>query len=257
MTSVAVHHPEHETSPWPLVTGLGVVLCALALLAYYPWRMPLLGLVLGGGTLALLAVGLAGWAREFFTHGTEEGLGPIAVAAFIVSEVMIFGTVFAAFWLGRIDHAEQWASFIPANLDLKLALWLTLILWASSATIVLAERAFARGNRGASQFWLVATFALGSLFVVLHMNEWSHLAAGGFRLGTNIYATTFYGLTGVHTSHVVVGLAIQLLLFGVLASGLMKGNRITLFRGAGLYWHFVDLMWLLVAANAYVIGGTR
>ena len=207
--------------------------------------------------LALLAVGLAGWAREFFTHGTESGLGPVAVAAFIVSEVMIFGTMFAAFWDARIGHAEQWASYIPVNLDLMLALWLTLILWASSATIVLAERTFERGNRAASQFWLVATFALGLLFVVLHLNEWSHLAEGGFRLGANIYATTFYGLTGVHTSHVVVGLAIQLLLFGVLASGLMQQGRATVFRGASLYWHFVDIMWIMVALNAYVIGGTR
>src|SRR3970040_849400 len=229
MTQAVTHHPEHETSPWPLLTGMGVLLSALALLAYFPWRMPLLGVVLGGAMLALLAVGLAGWAREFFTHGTEAGLGPVAVAVFIVSEVMIFGTMFAAFWLGRIDHAEQWASFIPANLDLKLALWLTVILWASSATTVLAERAFERG----------------------------HLAAGGFRLGANIYATTFYGLTGVHTSHVVVGLAIQLLLFGVLASGLMQQGRATFFRGASLYWHFVDIMWIMVALNAYVIGGTR
>ena len=257
MTQAVTHHPEHETSPWPLLTGMGVLLSVLALLAYFPWRMPLLGVVLGGAMLALLAVGLSGWAREFFTRGTEAGLGPVAVAAFIVSEVIIFGTMFAAFWLGRIDHAEQWASFIPANLDLKLALWLTVILWASSATIVLAGRAFERGNRAASQFWLVATFALGLLFVVLHLNEWSHLAAGGFRLGANIYATTFYGLTGVHTSHVVVGLAIQLPLFGVLASGLMTQGRATFFRGASLYWHFVDIMWIMVALNAYVIGGTR
>ena len=257
MTQAAIHHTEHETSPWPLLTGMGVLLAALAVIAYFPWQMHLLGVVLGGGMLALLVLGLAGWAREFFRHGTEEGLGPVAVAAFIVSEVIIFGTVFAVFWLGRIDHAEQWASYIPANLNLNLALWLTLILWASSATIVLAGRAFARGNAGASRFWLSATFALGLLFVVLHMNEWSHLAAGGFRLGSNIYATTFYGLTGVHTSHVIVGLAAQLPLFGVLASGLMTGKRITLYRGVSLYWHFVDIMWLMVAANAYVIGGTR
>src|SRR3990172_13418769 len=254
MTQAVTHHPEHETSPWPLLTGMGVLLSALALLAYFPWRMPLLGVVLGGAMLALLAVGLSGWAREFFTSGTEAGLGPVALPAFIVSEVMIFGTMFAAFWLGRVDHAEHWAGYIPANLDLKLALWLTVILWASSATIVLAERAFERGDRGASQSWLVATFALGLLFIVLHLNEWGHLAAGGFRLGANIYATTFYGLTGVHTSHVVVGLAIQLPLFGVLASGLMKRDRPTLFRAAGLYWHFVDIMWLMVAANAYLIG---
>src|SRR3970282_2628077 len=119
---------------------------------------------------------MSGWAREFFARGTERGLGAVPVAAFIVSEVMIFGTMFAAFWLGRIDHAEQWASFIPANLNLTLALWLTVILWASSATIVLAGRAFERGNRAASQLWLVATFALGLLFVVLYLNEWSDLA---------------------------------------------------------------------------------
>src|SRR3989304_5358307 len=108
MTQAATHHPEHETSPWPLLTGVGVLLSVLALLAYFPWRMPLLGVVLGGAMLALLAVGLSGWAREFFTHGTEAGLGRGAVAAFLVSEGMIFGTMFAAFWLGRIAPAAHW-----------------------------------------------------------------------------------------------------------------------------------------------------
>ena len=218
--------------------------------------MPLGGVVLAGLSLVLFAVGLSGWAREFFTHGTEEGFGPVAVACFILSEVIIFGTMFAAFWLARIDHASEWASWIPANLNLMLALWLTLILWASSATILLAERALEHGSRGASLFWLVATFALGTLFVVLHMNEWGHLVADGFRVGSNAYATTFYGLTGVHTSHVIVGLAIQLLLFGVVASGIMTPNRTTFFRGASLYWHFVDIMWIMVASNAYLIGST-
>jgi cytochrome c oxidase subunit 3 len=234
-----------------------VLLLPLTLLTYYVWQQPFAALLLGGGTLAMLAVGLSGWAREFFTHGTEEGLGPIAVAAFIVSEVIIFGTVFAAFWLGRVEHAEAWASYIPAGLDLKLAVWLTLILWASSATIVAAERAFERGNRSGSLFWLAATLALGVLFVALHMGEWKHLAAEGFRVGTNVYATTFYGMTGVHTSHVIVGLAAHLLLLGLIASGVMAGKRATLFRGASLYWHFVDIMWLMVAANAYLIGGMR
>src|SRR3990172_5130520 len=185
MTQAVTHHLEHETSPWPLVTGMGVLLSVLALLAYFPWRMPLLGVVLGGAMLALLAVGISGWAREFFTRGTDAGLGPVAVAAFIVSEVIIFGTMFAAFWDARIGHAEQWASFIPANLDLTLALLLATRLCASSATMVLAERAFERDNRAASQFWLVATFVLGLLFVALHLNEWSHLAAGGFLLCPN------------------------------------------------------------------------
>ena len=256
MTQAATVHSEHEASLWPLLIGLGVLLIAFTLIAAFVWQMPTLGIVLGGAVVAVLAVGFAGWAREFFQHGHEEGLGPVAVAAFIVSEVMIFGTVFAAFWLGRIANADQWAEFIPAGLDASFALWLTLILWASSATIVLAERAFERGDRNPALVWIGATLALGLLFVVLHMNEWSHLADEGFTVGANIFATTFYGLTGVHTSHVIVGLAINLLLFGVVASGLMTTTRVTLFLGASLYWHFVDIMWLLVAANAYLIGGT-
>jgi cytochrome c oxidase subunit 3 len=96
---------------------------------------------------------------------------------------------------------------------------------------------------------------LGLLFVVLHMNEWRHLIGEGFTVDANVYATAFYSLTGVHTSHVIVGLGINLVLFWVVASGLMTTDRTTLYKGAGLYWHFVDIMWLLVAANAYLIGG--
>lgn len=255
MAHAAVHHGEHETSLWPLVTGLGILLIPIALIAYFVWHMPFLGVILGGAAAALMAVGLAGWTREFFTRGTEEGLGIFAVGAFIASEVVIFGTMFAAFWLGRIFYADQWASWIPGGLNLNLALWLTFILWASSFTIICAERAVEEGKRGGAQMWLLATFALGLLFVILHMNEWGHLAAGGFRLGANIYATTFYGLTGVHTAHVIVGLVMQIFLFGAIATGLMTREKPTFFRAAGLYWHFVDIMWLMVASNAYLIGG--
>ncbi len=257
MAQAAVHHGEHETSVWPLPTGLAVLFAALALTARFAWQMPFLGLVLGGGAAALLAVGIGGWAREFFTKGTEEGIGPIAVGAFIASEVIIFGTMFAAFWMGRIVYAEQWSAWIPSNLNLVLALWLTLILWASSGTIIMAERAMERGDRNSSLGWLGATFVLGLLFVVLHMNEWAHLAAGGFNLGSSIYATTFYSLTGVHTSHVIVGLLMQIVLFAVVAARLMTPQRVTFFRASSIYWHFVDIMWLMVASNAYLVGGLR
>ena len=80
MTSVAVHHPSTKQAPWPLVTGLGVVLCALALLAYYPWRhAPRCRCsCVGRRTPAMLAVGLAGWARQVL-HARDRG-GPGADA---------------------------------------------------------------------------------------------------------------------------------------------------------------------------------
>jgi|TARA_Y100000031_G_scaffold40476_1_gene46677 cytochrome c oxidase subunit 3 len=239
-----------------MVVGCGILLSALSLLTAFAWEMPMLGIILGGATLAIFAVGLAGWAREFYTEGEEEGLGPIAVAAFIVSEVMIFGTVFAAFWVGRIEHLDEWSSYIPEGMHISFAIWLTLILWASSITILVSERAFHAGNKSRALLWLAITFGLGTLFVVLHMNEWANLVEEGFTPGVNIYATSFFGLTGVHTSHVLVGLFIHAVLFYVIYSGLMSKGRTTLFTGAALYWHFVDIMWLLVAGNAYLIGST-
>ena len=246
----------HETSLWPMVVGLGVLLSVIGLLAHFVWLTPLLAMVLGGMGQVALALGFAGWAKEFFRQGTEEGLGTIAVTAFIVSEVLVFGTVFVAFWVARISHASVWTSFIPIGLDWVFAVWLTIILWASSLTMVLAQRSFVNGNRGHTFLWLGTTVVLGGLFTVLHINEWIHLADSGFRLRTNIFSSTFYGLTGVHTAHVIVGLAIQLLILLALGMGWMRKLGVTLFRGASFYWHFVDLMWLLVAANAYLIGGS-
>lgn len=255
MSEVSAGHSGHETSVWPMVVGVGVLLAALSLLIAFPWERPTLGVVLGGITLAIIAIGLSGWAREFFLTGEEEGLGPVAVAAFIVSEVVIFGAVFAAFWLGRIHHFDTWHTFVPDGLNVGFAGWLTLILWGSSLTILVSERAFGRGDRGGALTWLAVTFVLGSLFVALHMNEWAHLADEGFVVGSNAYANGFYGLTGVHTSHVIVGLVAHLILFGLVAADLIPSDRGTLYKGVALYWHFVDVMWLLVAANAYVIGG--
>ena len=254
--SGAAEHAEHETSIWPMVVGLGVLLSAISLLTAFHWQMPVPGIVLGGITLAIIALGLAGWAREFYTVGAEEGLGPWAVAAFILSEVIIFGTVFAAFWVSRLENMEIWASFVPEGLAIGFAIWLTLILWASSFSIILSERAFHAGNRNGALLWLGVTFALGTLFVVLHMNEWAHLLGEGFSPGSNVYASAFYGMTGVHTSHVIVGLFIHVIVFYAIASGLMTSARATLFKGASMYWHFVDIMWLLVAGNAYLIGTT-
>jgi cytochrome c oxidase subunit 3 len=252
----ALVHSEHETSVWPMVVGASILLSALSLLSFFHWQVPILGIVLGGAMLAILAVGLAGWAREAFQHAPEEiEVGTVAVAAFVISETIIFGTVFVAFWVGRIDNFDVWDTFVPAGLEVSFAVWLTFILWASSVTIVLSERAFTRGDKKNAMIYLGATLGLGLLFVVLHMNEWRHLIGEGFTVDANVYATAFYSLTGVHTSHVIVGLGINLVLFWVVASGLMTTDRTTLYKGAGLYWHFVDIMWLLVAANAYLIGG--
>jgi cytochrome c oxidase subunit 3 len=105
----AHHHlGEHEYSFWPLPVGIAILLLPVTFVSYFVWQKPLLALVLGGVSVALFILSLAGWAYEFFKKGHEEGLGFPAMLFFIVSEVVIFGTMFAAFYMARIAHADQW-----------------------------------------------------------------------------------------------------------------------------------------------------
>ncbi|ADO45339.1 MAG: heme-copper oxidase subunit III [Hydrogenobacter thermophilus] len=256
MAQHEVHHHlgAHETSFWPLPVGLGILLLPISLTAYFAWHQQMLGLVLGGFSLLLMVFGLIGWADEFFKKGHEEGFGSLAITLFIATEVIIFGTMFAAFWTARIAHADIWHSWVP-KMNFVIPAILTLILWASSFTILVSEKSAESGKRGASILWLLATLILGSAFVVIHFNEWQHLWHEGFTLSSNMYGTGFYALTGIHTSHVLVGLVSQLYVLWLLLSGRMTSHRTTMFKAVSIYWHFVDLMWLLVASSAYIIGG--
>ncbi|HIC97671.1 MAG TPA: heme-copper oxidase subunit III [Aquificaceae bacterium] len=256
---VAHHHPgEHEVSVWPLPVGISILLTPVSITAYFAWDSPMLALVMGGIAVVLGVIGLAGWANEFFTKGHEEGFGNLAIYLFILSEIIIFGTVFAAFWMSRAIHSEVWVSqWIPEAMNLKMPVILTLILWASSFTILKAEGAMHHGNREKAVMFLLATMFLGVLFTVLHVMEWMHLWEVGFTLSSNMYGTGFYTLTGIHTSHVLVGVILQAYVLFFTLAGKITPERITIFRTTGAYWHFVDVMWLLVASTAYLVGGMK
>ena len=96
---------------------------------------------------------------------------------------------------------------------------------------------------------------LGLAFMAIHIKEWLHLRHEGFTLSSNMYGTGFYMLTGIHTSHIVVGLLTMLVALFLLLSGKANEHKgHTYIRAITLYWHFVDIMWLLVASSAYLIG---
>ncbi len=256
MAHEVAHHGEHEVSIWPLPVGVGVLLIPLAITAFFAWKAPLAALLAGGVGLALIIVGATGWAYEFFTKGHDEGHGWIAIFFFIISEIIIFGTMFVAFWMARVNHAEVWVnSWIPEGLSLSIPAFLTLVLWASSFTIWRAEVALEQGSRSKATTYILITMALGILFTVMHVSEWVHLWHQGFTLMSNMYGTGFYALTGIHTSHVIVGLILQAYALMFILSGKMNEKKMTMFSATVAYWHFVDIMWLLVASTAYVVGG--
>lgn len=248
------HLGEHEYSYWPLPVGLAVLLIPLTFIAYMVWNKPMVALVFGGVGVVLFLIGIVGWINEFFSKGHEEGLGTPAMMFFIISEVVIFGTMFAGFYMARVTHADVWSQWVPKGMNLTIPLILTLILWTSSATIAVAEKMFEEGRRGISALFILLTILLGTAFTVIHVGEWLHLWKEGFTLSSNMYGTGFYMLTGIHTSHVIVGLLTMLVaLFLILTrkAGEHKGH--TYIRAITMYWHFVDIMWLLVASSVYLI----
>lgn len=258
MAHQEVHHHhlgEHEYSYWPLPVGLAVLLVPLTFIALMVWQKPMLALIFGGVSLVLFVIGIAGWIQEFFSKGHEEGLGMPAMVFFIVSEVVIFGTMFAGFYMARATHAEVWHQWVPKGINLTIPLILTFILWASSATIAIAEKLFEKGKNAASALFVLLTMVLGLAFMAIHIKEWLHLWHEGFTLSSNMYGTGFYMLTGIHTSHIVVGLLTMLVALFLLLSGKANEHKgHTYIRAITLYWHFVDIMWLLVASSAYLIG---
>lgn len=257
MAHEEVHHHlgEHEYSYWPLPVGLAVLLVPLTFIALMVWQKPMLAIVLGGVSLVLLLVGVVGWINEFFSKGHEEGLGMPAMMFFIVSEVIIFGTMFAGFYMARAAHSGVWHQWVPKDMNLFIPLILTFILWASSATIAFAEKFFEESRNGISALFVFLTMLLGTAFMVIHIMEWLHLWHIGFTLSSNMYGTGFYMLTGIHTSHIVVGLLTMLVaLYLLLTRKANEHKGHTYMKAITLYWHFVDIMWLLVASSAYLIG---
>jgi cytochrome c oxidase subunit 3 len=252
----AHHHlGEHEYSFWPLPLGIATLLLPVTFVSYFVWQKPLLALVLGGVSVALFILSLAGWAYEFFKKGHEEGLGFPAMLFFIISEVVIFGTMFAAFYMARVAHADQWPNWVPKEMNLTMPVILTLILWTSSATAIVAEKATHSGKKTLAVLFFLITIALGLLFAVLHILEWSHLWHSGFTISSNMYGTGFYALTGIHTSHIFVGILMQIVAILLLLTNQISHHKgQTYVRATVLYWHFVDLMWLLVASSAYLVG---
>ncbi|NPB08384.1 MAG: heme-copper oxidase subunit III [Aquificae bacterium] len=252
-TELAHHH--EEVSVWPFVIGIGGLLVPISFTAYFAWGWQLPGLIMGGVALLLILFGVAGWANEHFTKDKELGLGAIGTILFIITETVIFGTMFASYYTARVAHADKWASWVPEGISIAMAGLLTLILWASSYTIWKAEEILENeGDTARTLKWVGITFVLGTLFVILHVTEWVHLWKGGFTLSSNMYGTAFYALTGLHTSHVIVGLLAHLYTMWLLSTGKLTRERPTVLRGVSAYWHFVDFMWLLVAGSVYIIG---
>jgi cytochrome c oxidase subunit 3 len=170
---------------------------------------------------------------------------------FIASEVMLFGAFFTAYFFVRVVAGSPWPE-PPFHLPVFVAGVNTAILLTSSFTMHWALQAVKRGNRSGLVAGLTLTFLLGLTFLLIQAREYTRL---GFAPYDNAFGSTFYGLTGLHGAHVFVGL--NLLLYALIRS--VRGHfgpephRHLGVELPGIYWHFVDVMWIIVYVTVYVV----
>ena len=188
------------------------------------------------------------------------GASPFAVGhkklgmwLFIVSDALTFSALIVAYSYVRLSN--EWPTpfdFYPAIIFSSV---MTLVLLSSSLTMVFAVAAGHAGDRKAVFKWIWATIACGVLFIVLHMNEWMHLIHDGVTplenpWGTPLFGGTFFTLTGLHMTHVAIGV----IYLAVVAWGFKKGKYDAEdVEVSGLYWHFVDLVWMFIFPMVYLM----
>ncbi|MBF0319760.1 MAG: heme-copper oxidase subunit III [Nitrospirae bacterium] len=249
-----VHHHVVELSVWPLITAIGAFMIPISFMTAFSWGLSSIGIVLAGVAIVVLIVGLFGWLNEVHAKKEDAGLSKIAIIVFIVSEVALFGGLFGGYLYAML-FTDIWPPVnTPAGVPpIGLAVLMTIFLLSSSFTMHNAEEKLTHGDMGGFKSWLTFTTILGTLFIAFMAYEWHHLISGNFTVRTNEYGTFFYTITGFHGSHVIVGLVMQVFLM-ILASGNKIGKgRQTMAKVTGLYWHFVDIIWLLVMSLIYIV----
>ncbi len=173
----------------------------------------------------------------------------LGMVLFIISEVMLFGAFFTAYFFIRVVADDPWPTE-GMELPVAIAGVNTAILISSSFTMHWALESARNENRNGLRAGLLTTFLLGFAFLCIQINEYANI---GFAPADNAQASIFYGLTGLHGAHVFVGLL--LLLFATTRA--FRGHFTTKeHRGVevpGIYWHFVDVMWIFVYSTIYIL----
>jgi heme/copper-type cytochrome/quinol oxidase subunit 3 len=170
----------------------------------------------------------------------------VGVVAFIASEAAFFVILILTYVIFNLSTAAS-----KAALDVQTTGLFTACLLASSGTFHMAEKALSAGNRQSFRTWLAVTLALGGVFMGGQAREYVKLLSEGLTVNKSLFASTFFTLTGFHGLHVTLGLvAIGILV--LMASGGKLKDKHAAVKSIGLYWHFVDVVWVAVFSIVYL-----
>jgi heme/copper-type cytochrome/quinol oxidase subunit 3 len=183
----------------------------------------------------------------------------LAIWLFLSSDFLFFGAFISAFVLYRGKNiainqgVEDAPKLLHEVLDIPFTSVTSFVLLMSSLTMVLALSAIKRGDAFKMKLWLAATVLFGTIFIGGQIFEFTSFVREGFRLDTNLSSSSFFILTGLHGAHVTIGIVWLLVLLNMAFIGDFTKADAEKVEIAGLYWHFVDVVWIVIFTLVYLI----
>jgi cytochrome c oxidase subunit III len=203
--------------------------------------------------------------EQFDTEEQQVDASTLGMWVFLITEVMFFGGMFCAYTIYRSSYPNVFG-LASSSLNITIGAINTCVLLVSSFTMVMAVRAGQLGQKKAIIFFLILTMIFGLTFIGIKGIEWHdkyvehHIPGLGFHLeGTElqgqaqIFFSLYFAMTGLHALHMVVGVGILTFILLQTIRGVYSANYFTPIDIAGLYWHFVDIIWIFLFPLLYLI----
>ena len=202
--------------------------------------------------------------HHFQTMQQQQEAATLGMWIFLVTEVMFFGGLLMAYLLYRVWYPEAWAEG-SLELDIRMGAFNTVVLIGSSLTMAFAVRAAQTGAQKATVRWLLITMALGLTFLVVkffeYREKWElhHIPGPNFQFEgphagqVEIFLSLYFGLTGLHALHMVIGATLLGVITWMAHRGRFSPEWYTPVELSGLYWHFVDIVWIFLFPLLYLV----
>jgi cytochrome c oxidase subunit III len=198
--------------------------------------------------------------EQFDTEAQQKDASTLGMWVFLITEIMFFGGMFLAYTIYRSTYPEIFA-VCSSSLNVYIGAANTVVLLCSSFTMVMAVRSAQLGRQGAIVFNLILTLILG--FIFLGVNEKfveHHVPGPGFHFAgvamqgpAQLFFSLYFAMTGLHALHMVIGAGILTWLILRTKKGVFSAEYMTPVDVAGLYWHFVDIIWIFLFPLLYLI----
>ncbi|HEV2758407.1 MAG TPA: heme-copper oxidase subunit III [Acidimicrobiales bacterium] len=185
---------------------------------------------------------------------TSTGLSneKVAMWSFLGSECLLFGALISTYLLFKGQSTP--GSIEPVDVfDIPYTSVSSFVLLMSSLTMVLALAAIQRGDHRLTRIWLLTTALLGASFVAGQAYEFTVFVREGMNLRVNLFSSSFFVLTGFHGAHVTIGVLMLLSLYSLSLRGKLPASKAETVELVGLYWHFVDVVWIVIFTLIYLI----